>query len=533
MLRGKPAAAIISPWDTMAVEPLDFSLDNTSGDRLGVHPISLVKRTVTAFVGRTERGPLNEPVPIENFEQYQNAFGGHCSFSFVSHTVQHYFSHGGKAAVIVRVANHATRARVEVPADGQFLHLQARYPGAHEFLRVSIDYDRAQDSPDLFNLVIQRLRGPGTSLIVDQEIHAGISVRHSDPRFVVDALQDSKLVRLSGPLPGNRPNATLPTFPGQPIPYIPMTAPGTDGEELTDYDIIGSNRQSTGIFALERTPGIDLLCIPPAPSADRGTTAFLAAERFCEKHRAVLIWDPPAAWVTAHTAVIGIRNGSYSSHNAMTYFPRIRPRGEYVRFSSGLPACGAVAGLLARRDSCGIWQAAQAAPGSLRASLMPIASLRDSEVALLKRFGVNAFAAKGGTSILTGNSTLDGVNSLSKFWQRLDRRRLLFFILKSIEGATRWVCEPSRSDTTVKQLERQVRVFLTGLFEQGALAGKTTAQTFFVQARQSLPGEPSVVLRFGFALHAPNEFLIYETRYESDGMIIRHVPTLDAEQLLL
>jgi phage tail sheath protein FI len=312
-----------------------------------------------------------------------------------------------------------------------------------------------------------------------------------------------------------------------------MTLPGTDGEELTDYDVVGSNRQGTGIFALERTQGVDLLCIPAAPSADRGTTAFLAAERFCEKHRAILIWDPPAAWVTALTAVIGIRNGSYSSHNAMTYFPRIRARGESMRFSSGLPACGAVAGLLARRDSCGIWQAEQAAPGSLRASLTPVLGLQESEVTLLKRCGVNAFAAKGGTSVLTGNSTLDGVNSLSKFWQRLDRRRLLFFILKSIEGATRWACEPSRSDTTVKQLERQVRVFFTGLYEQGALAGKTAAQTFFLRATQNTSGEPSIILRFGFALHAPSEFLIYEIRYAPDGMAIHHLPTLEAEQLLL
>jgi hypothetical protein len=518
----------------MAVEPLEFSLDKGSGNRLGIHPVPLVKRTVTAFVGRTERGPLNEPVLLESFEQYREAFGGHCSFSFVSYAVQHYFMHGGQTAIVVRVANRARRARIDVPADGQFLHLQARHPGAHEFLRVSVDYDRAQDSPELFNLVIQRLRGPGTALIADQEIHAGISMRHSDQRFIVDALQDSKLVRVGGPLPGNRPNATLPTFRGQAIPYIPMVAPGTDGDELTDYDIIGSNREGTGIFALAQIGGADLLCIPAAPYADHGTTAFLAAERFCEKYRAILIWDPPASWTSAHSAVIGIRNCGYASHSAMTYFPRIRPRGEYGRFASGLPACGAIAGMLARRDSDGIWCAGETSAATLKAPLMPTVQLCAADVALLKRFGVNVFAPTGGGNAgLEGNATLDGTNGLSKFWQRLDRRRLLLFVLRSIEDATGWVTAQLPSSAAAEQLDRQVRVFLTALFEQGALAGKSTAQAFFVQTSRGVPAETTLRLRFGLALQDAGDFLTYEIAYQSSGTAVRHIPSLEAEQLLL
>jgi uncharacterized protein len=516
----------------MAVEPLDFPLDKSSGDRLGIHPIPLVRRTVTAFIGRTERGPINEPVVLEGFDQFRAAFGGHCSFSFVSHAIQHYFMHGGQTALVVRVANRATRARIEVPADGQFLHLQARHPGAHEFLRVSVDYDRVQDSPERFNLVVQRLRGPGTALIADQEIHTGISMRHSDQRFVVDALQDSKLVRLSGPLPGNRPNATLPSFSGQPIPYIPMAAPGTDGDELTDYDVIGSNRDGTGLFAVAQAGGADLLCIPAAPYADHGTTAFLAAERFCEKHRAILIWDPPASWTSAHAAAIGMRNAGYSSHNAMTYFPRIRPHGEYGRFPSGLPACGAVAGLLARQDSGGVWRAAEPPDGTLKAALTPAVNLRPVDVALLKRFGINALApAGGGNASLAGNATLDGANGLSRYWQRLDRRRLLFFVLKSIEEATRWAATQLESDQAPGRLDRQVRVFLTGLFEQGALAGKSAAQAFFVHAKREV-AEAAIDLRFGIALHNPGDFLVHDVLYRPSGTAVRHIPSLEVEQLL-
>jgi uncharacterized protein len=515
----------------MAVEPLDLSLEQHTGDRLGIEPIPLVRRTVVAFIGRTERGPLNEPVTLEDFEQFRATFGGHCGFSFVSHAVQHYFAHGGQAAVLVRVANRATRARIDLPAQGQFLYLQARHPGGHEFLRASVDYDGLQTEPERFNLVIQRLRGPGSTLIADQEIHSRVSMRHSDQRFIVDALQDSKLVRLSGPLPGNRPDATVANFSGQPIPYIPLTEAGADGEELTDYDVIGSNQEGTGLFALERG-GFDLLCIPASPSADLGTTAFVAAERFCERQRAILICDPPASWTSVHAAVIGMRSTSRLSRNAMTYFPRIRARGEGSRFSTGIPACGAVAGLLARQDSSGVWAAITT--GTLKASLTPTNVLNGGDAALLKRFGVNALThIGGGNAALIGNVTLGGSSAFSKFWQRLDRRRLLLLILKSIDEATRWVPQGLDADAAVPELDRQVRTFLTGLFERGALAGSTWAQAFFVEAHGDARTEPALTLRYGVALHNPSEFVVYEVHYRRDGTTTRQLPALEAEQLLL
>jgi hypothetical protein len=517
--------------DIMAVEPLDFTLDSKSGAWRGIHPIPLVRRTVAAFIGRTERGPVNEPVEIEDFEQFRKAFGAHCTFSFVAHAVQQYFLHGGQVALVVRVANRATRARLEVPAEGQFLHFQARNPGAHEFLRVSVDYDGVEEDRERFNLVIQRMRGPTSPLVADQELYPRITMQHSDQRFIVDVLQDSKLVRLNGPLPGNRPNATLAKSPGAPIPYIALTEFGTDGEELTDYDVIGSNQEATGLFALESVRAIDLLCIPAAPNADLGTTAFLAAERYCEKRRAILVCDPPASWTSAHAAVIGMRNSSYSSRNAMLYFPRIRPRGESTRYAAGVPACGAVAGMLARHDLAGVWDAASVA---LKASLAPTVALRGGDVALLRRFGINAMApGNGGSTILAGNVTLGGANAISKFWQPLDRRRLFFFILKSIEEATRWVPERLEADTIAAELDLQVRTFLAGLFERGALAGNAPAQAFFVAVARPGALEPEIVLRCGMALHKPNDFIVYEARYQRDGMRTRQVPLAEAEQLFL
>ena len=515
----------------MAVAPVGFALDSKTGTRLGIHPIPFVRRTVAAFIGRSERGPVNEPVELESFEEFRRVFGGQCHQSFLPEAVQHYFQHGGQAAVIVRVANRATRARIDVPAGGQFLHLQARNPGAHESLRVGVDYDGLDGDRERFNLVIQRLRNTGSTLIADQEIYPGITMRHSDPQFVVDVLQDSNLVRLSAPLPGNRPNATAPKAPGEPIPYIQLTEHGTDGEELTDYDVIGSNQEGTGLFALEHVGPVDLLCIPGAAGTDLGTTAFIAAERYCERRRAVLICDPPSAWTSVHAAVIGMRNASYTGRNAMLYFPRIRPRGEGYREPAGLPACGAVAGMLARRDLAGVWAEDAAA---LKASLTPTVLVRSADATLLARFGINALApASGGNATLVGNVTLGGANAISRFWQRLDRRRLFMFILKSIEETTGWVRARLDAEKSVAELDAQVRAFLNGLLERGALAGAAPVQAFFLMTGRSSSAPPEIELRFGVALDKPGDFLVHEINYGPNGMRTRQVPPVEPERLLI
>jgi hypothetical protein len=261
--------AFSSSADRMASEPIDFSpAEATAAD--GADVIPLTTPTVVAFIGRTERGPLNEPVRIKSFEQFSRIFGGQTAFSFMSLAVQHFFWHGGEVAVIVRVANRATRATIDIPAGRETLRLQARQPGSREHLRVSVDYDRVERTPDKFNLTVQRLARADSQLVDDQEVFENVSMDPTDERFIVDVLHGSELVRLVGPLPGFRPSATRPTVPGHPIPYISVRQPGSDGDELTDYDIIGSNNEGTGLFALDQCQRVDLVCVPSPPWRDLG-----------------------------------------------------------------------------------------------------------------------------------------------------------------------------------------------------------------------------------------------------------------------
>lgn len=69
----------------------------------GVRTLTGVATSVAAFVGRAARGPVNTPVVINNFGDYERAYGGLWRDSTMSFAVRDFFINGGGQAVIVRL----------------------------------------------------------------------------------------------------------------------------------------------------------------------------------------------------------------------------------------------------------------------------------------------------------------------------------------------------------------------------------------------------------------------------------------------
>lgn len=502
----------------MAVETLDHSSSQSSQPGPGAYPISLSSATTVGFLGRTERGPVNEPICVESFPEYCRYFGGHFADAAVSSSVHDYFLHGGRRAVIVRVANRATRARINVPTDHETLRLQARNPGRHEVLRVSIDYEQAPDDECVFNLVVQRLSAPGTGIVEDQELYPLISTRPSDNRYIAEVLKGSHLISLAAPSPRSRPLATPPERPGEPVRFIGLSEFGDDGTGLTDYDIIGSDRDSTGLFAFGRGPSCDLFAIPLPSETEFGWTAFLAAARYCEEKRALLIWDPPCSWRSVDAAVLGARQLNHASQNVMTYFPRIRPRGSGARYIDGMPACGAIAGMLAQRDRRGLWAEPEPSDFVLRAAMVPVAEVGAGEERRLARYGINAFVpGPDGSVRFSGGVTLGSIGRGRASTLSLDRRRLALFILDSIAAAARDAAAEAKQDFTVARLEAQLRRFFDDLYLRGALRGMTPDQAYYLHPSKPAP-DARTALRLGLALAEPNRFVEYSIEFEGENM---------------
>ncbi|MEW9529277.1 phage tail sheath family protein [Microbispora sp. NPDC049125] len=73
----------------------------------GVRTVTGVATSITAFLGRTRRGPVNEPVVVNGFADYERTFGGLWQDSTVSFAVRDFFANGGGQAVVVRLISGA------------------------------------------------------------------------------------------------------------------------------------------------------------------------------------------------------------------------------------------------------------------------------------------------------------------------------------------------------------------------------------------------------------------------------------------
>ena len=69
----------------------------------GSHTIVGVATSITAFIGRTLRGPVNAPVITTGYADFEQTFGGSWSQSYLPDAVRDFYMNGGAQAVIVRL----------------------------------------------------------------------------------------------------------------------------------------------------------------------------------------------------------------------------------------------------------------------------------------------------------------------------------------------------------------------------------------------------------------------------------------------
>lgn len=489
--------------------------------------VPAARGTVTGFIGRTRRGPVNEPVRVQDLAAFTRIFGGASPDTELPRMLAQYFDNGGCSAVVVRVINGGRCATMSVPAGMSWLRLRARDPGRHEWLRVSVDHDQLESDPTRFNLVVQRLGDRQDQRVVDQEIFRRLSIHPGEADYIGDALARSQLVRLLEPAPSERPERTVNAHGV--VGYIALGNDGDDGAPLSDYDLTGSATDATGLFALAAVEGLSLVCVPPlAPGRDLGPTALAVAERFCRQRGAMLVFDPPQAWRDGRDALRGLPRMGFSSANAITYFPRLRER----RDGGGpVPAAGALAGLLARNDaSAGVWRPLDSLTGVVRGGLTVAADLADSEVQALRRHGVNVIVRTGaGQCVLRGDVTFAGHSARVPEWRSLTRRRLALHVLNTISHATRWLLFEQCDPVLWARVRHQVGGFLQQLHEAGAFAGLHPEQSWFVKCDADTVvldarGQPRLNIVLGIALSRPGEFLIFNIAHRVDGCRISAMP---------
>ena len=436
-------------------------------------PIDVAPETTAAFVGRALRGPLNTPVLVRHFGEFRRRFGDSWPRSSLGPAVQQFFEQGGENLYVVRVANNARGAMICLPASGSALVLRALEPGSTERIRAAVDYDGIDNDDDsLFNLTLQRI-DPTNGVIVDQEMFRRLSFVDGAETFVGDMLSSSTMVELERPYPTHRPDLTSSSGSRFDLTWVEHVQEGSDGVELSDYDLIGSRDKGTGIFALQQAEQFDLLYLPPCGKGlDTGPAAILAAELYCRQRGAMLVVDPAAEWQSPTDMINGVRDLGYASPNMLSYFPRVKTRGG--QGDTERVAGAALAALLCKLDrTYGPWQSLEQDDLGFNGKLIPARDVDDEDIYALQRAGINVVAAgNAGRGRITGSMTMARGSESYRVFKSLAVRRLCLRIINTIEQSTRWAVFEKPDMKLTERIRGQILTYFSCLADLGAFANE-------------------------------------------------------------
>lgn len=162
----------------------------------GVKTITGVATSITAFLGRATKGPMNTAVRCLSYADFIRNFGGAPTESELALSVKQFYDNGGSDCYIVRLARNARKAAVQLENyDGTaVLVAAAKAEGVWgNGLRLEVDYDTTAPG-DTFNLVVtQEEEGD----VVATESFTNLSMDYTSSRFAPTFVsQSSSLIDL-------------------------------------------------------------------------------------------------------------------------------------------------------------------------------------------------------------------------------------------------------------------------------------------------------------------------------------------------
>jgi uncharacterized protein len=290
-------------------------------------------------------------------------------------------------------------------------------------------------------------------------------------------------------------------------------AGGTDGSDV-DASAIVSPVEGEGMLALDvlNYPRFNLLCLPGVTTSD--VDAVTTALAYCKVQNAFLLVDPDPSVTAANAAAAAGLFAADGVHGGL-YWPRlITPDST----ASGLPPCGAVAGVMASTDaSRGVWKA----PAGLAAGVAGATGLAyptsDAVSGALNPMGINVLRVIPGAGVVVwGARTLGGSDIRNDPFKYVPVRRVTDFIEASLYLGTQFAVFEPNDPVLWAQLRLAVTSFMRGLFRQNAFQQSESgaeSDSFFVICDDTVnpqsqidAGQVNVVV--GFAPLKPAEFVI-------------------------
>ena len=313
-----------------------------------------------------------------------------------------------------------------------------------------------------------------------------------------------------------------------------------------DNSIVGDGQGRKGLEVLEESDEIAIVAAPGYMDAE----SYDALLSHCEKmkDRVAILDAPPLvskidALTKVATAAAKTKKSRGASEEAKPsgeakseadalrprqsdggwgafYFPHITVRDPLSpKDLVDVPPSGHIAGIYARSDATrGVHKAP--ANEAVRGALNVTYRVTREEQATLNPSGVNCIRLFPGEGIrVYGARTLA---ESSSEWRYLNVRRLFNMVEESIARSTRWVVFEPNDRPLWKAIRRDVSAFLTMIWRQGALMGRTPEEAFFVQCdEETNPPDVidagMVVTVVGIAPVKPAEFVIFRIGQSAGG----------------
>ncbi len=208
----------------------------------GVRTIVGVATSITAFVGRTRKGPKNRPVTVNSIGDFTRVFGGLWADAPMTYAVNDFFRNGGGQAIVVRLYKPPAGGGVRPKALVRFeelndIVLQAVDEGSWgAMLRATIDPNvtaAAADQYSAYGLTAGDLFNLSVTYGDTVENHTSLSFKDGPRRIDRVLAATSRLVRWGGASLESAEPSDLPTVPTEFI----QDMVGTIEAKITDLDV--------------------------------------------------------------------------------------------------------------------------------------------------------------------------------------------------------------------------------------------------------------------------------------------------------
>jgi phage tail sheath protein FI len=485
---------------------------------------------VAAFVGFTERAPLDDPNDPEglaprlvtSWNQFEQLFGGFVAGAVLPLSVFGYFQNGGSLAYIVRIP-HSTPAgepaQLALPAADRSLGRPLEITSVEPDANVSVVVETQDTDPDA--------EGPApftlTVVIGGEAVEQYPDLTFGGPRDAATVInKTSTQIKVELKLDTDADVASQLELlkPGvyQLEKAAPVPAP-VNGRKFA-----GSEAARSGINGLAIAEDVTMVIVPDlvtaATKAD-GTldlnlwkavqTALIA---HCELHpNRMAILDAPPGMGPQQIKEWRSDVAMYDSAFASLYYPWIKvdnPIGSNGDAEVLIPPSGHVAGVWARTDDTrGVWKAP--ANDTIRGVLDVERSITQNEQSLLNPIGINCIRPFGTRGIrIWGARTLTSDTD----WQYINVRRLFNMVESTIMSGTQWAVFEPNDVTLWEGVTRTLTGYLHGLWQSGALFGASADQAYFVKCDATTNPPESIdagklVVEVGLAPVKPAEFVIF------------------------